>query len=414
MIIPSIDIMDGRAVQLRQGREKVLEGPPPLELASKFALFGEIAVIDLDAALGLGSNRDLVASLCRRADCRVGGGIRTVQDAREIVSMGAVKVIVGTRAFDGDALDRAFLEELSAAVGRSRVLVAVDALEGEIVTRGWKHRTGLDLFDAVEEIETCAGGLLFTCVEKEGCLQGTDMKTIERLRQRVRGRLTIAGGVTTMDEVRALAGLGVDVQLGMALYTGRITLEEGFIESLDWSKGLIPTVACDEAGQVLMLAYSSRESLRKTFQTGTMWYFSRSRSRLWMKGETSGNTQALSALRADCDRDTVLASVRQKGPACHLGEKSCFGDRRFSWHELYAVVEDRLKNPVEGSYTATLTDRTVREKILEEAREVVEAAERDHVTWEAADVLYFLTVLMAREGVGIGDVMNELWRRRKK
>jgi phosphoribosyl-ATP pyrophosphohydrolase/phosphoribosyl-AMP cyclohydrolase len=413
MIIPSIDIMDGRAVQLRQGRDKVLDGPPPLELASKFGVFGEIAVIDLDAALGRGGNRDLLAALCRRADCRVGGGIRTVEDAREIVSMGAARIIVGTRAFDKDALDRAFLDELAAAVGRGRITIAVDALDGEIVTRGWKHRTGLRLLDKVEEIEAYAGGLLFTCVEKEGCLQGTDMDLIGKLRQRVRGRLTVAGGVTSMDEIRALAGLGVDVQLGMALYTGRITLEQGFVESLDWSKGLIPTVTCDEAGQVLMLAYSSRESLQRTFQTGTMWYFSRSRDRLWMKGETSGNTQALVALRADCDRDTILAAVKPGGPACHLGDYSCFGRRRFSWHELYAVVEDRLKNPVQGSYTASLTDSTVREKILEEAREVVEAAERDHVTWEAADVLYFVTVLMAREGVSIEDVMNELRRRRK-
>jgi phosphoribosyl-ATP pyrophosphohydrolase/phosphoribosyl-AMP cyclohydrolase len=217
-----------------------------------------------------------------------------------------------------------------------------------------------------------------------------------------------------MDEVRALAGLGVDVQLGMAFYTGRIGLDEGFVESLKWTGGLIPTVTCDEAGRVLMLAYSSRESLLRTFQTGTMWYFSRSRNRLWMKGETSGHSQALMAVRADCDGDTILAVVRQEGPACHLGEPSCFGELRFGWHDLFAVVEDRLKNPVEGSYTATLSDRAVREKILEEAREVVEAEERDHVIWEAADVLYFLTVLMAREGVRIEDVMNELRRRRKK
>jgi len=414
MIIPSIDIMDGSAVQLRQGKDKVLEGPPPLELADSFGRFGEIAVIDLDAAMGRGGNRDLLAALCRRADCRVGGGIRTVEDARELLSMGAVRIIVGTRAFEKDALDRAFLEDLAAAVDRRRIMIAVDALGGEIVTRGWTHRTGIRLFDVLEEIETWAGGLLFTCVEKEGCLQGTDMDTIRRLRERARGRLTVAGGVTSMDEVRALAGIGVDVQLGMALYTGRISLEEGFVESLDWAKGLIPTVTCDEAGRVLMLAYSSRESLQKTLQTGAMWYFSRSRNRLWMKGETSGNTQALVGVRADCDRDTVLAVVRQKGPACHLGEPSCFGEKRFGWHDLYAVVEDRLKHPVEGSYTATLTDRAVREKLLEEAREVTEAAERDHVIWEAADVLYFLTVLMAREGVGIEDVMNELRRRRKK
>ncbi len=414
MIIPSIDLMDGKAVQLIQGKEKVLERDNPLELAHYYNQFGEIAVVDLDAAMGKGNNRDLIVSLCRVADCRVGGGIRDVETAKFFIASGAKKVIVGSRAFENDEVNISFLKELNDAVGRQQIIIAVDAFEGEIVTQGWKHRTGLQLLDVVEKLENYAAEFLFTCVEKEGGLQGTDMATVKKLQQKTNNVLTLAGGISTMQEIRELAELGIHAQLGMAIYTGRIFPEEAFIESLNWKSDLIPTVVTDEEGQVLMVAYSSKESLQRTFASGKMWYYSRSREKLWMKGETSGNIQKFIQFRVDCDSDTLLAKVAQDGVACHLGSYSCFGDKNFSLKQLYKVVQDRFANPKPGSYTATLTDELVREKILEEAKEVVEAKEKDEIIWEAADVLYFLTVLMAKSGVTYDDVLNELNRRRKK
>jgi phosphoribosyl-ATP pyrophosphohydrolase/phosphoribosyl-AMP cyclohydrolase len=413
MIIPSIDLMGGKTVQLRQGREKVLERDDPLELADEWDRFGEIAVIDLDAAMGTGSNSDIVREICKRAECRVGGGVRSVQRARELVSYGAVKVIVGTTAFANDSVNHGFLDDLSSAVGRERVMIAVDALGQEIVTQAWRHRTGLDLFDVLPDLERYASSFLFTCVEKEGMLQGTDMETIRRLAGSTQSSLTVAGGITSQEEITALAGMGLDAQLGMALYTGKIDLVEGFVESLSWKTDLLPTVTCDEAGQVLMLAYSNKESLTKTLETGSMWYYSRSRKRLWNKGETSGHVQRLVRMRADCDRDALLATVQQKGVACHLGSYSCFGDRKFTLQELSQVVKDRLEHPTPGSYTATLTPDLVREKLLEEAQEVVEAEGREHTVHEAADVLYFLVALLARSGVELDEVMYELRRRRR-
>jgi phosphoribosyl-ATP pyrophosphohydrolase/phosphoribosyl-AMP cyclohydrolase len=414
MIIPSIDLMDGKAVQLRQGREKVLERDDPLELAEEFGRFGEIAVIDLDAAMGIGSNTEVIRELCKRAECRPGGGIRSVERARELVSYGATKVIVGTTAFENDAINHAFLGEISSAVGRERLMIAVDALSQEIVTQAWKHQTGLDLFAVLPDLQRYASSFLFTCVEREGMLQGTDMETIRRLAEAAPdSSLTVAGGITTQEEVVALARMGLDAQLGMALYTGRLDLVECFIESLNWRSDLLPTVTCDQDGQILMLAYSNKESLRKTFETGSMWYFSRSRDKLWRKGETSGHVQTFVRMRADCDRDALLATVRQRGAACHLGSYSCFGDKRFTLQELSRVVEARLENPTPGSYTATLTPDLVREKLLEEANEVVEAEGRAHITHEAADVLYFLVALLARSGVELDEVMCELRRRRR-
>jgi phosphoribosyl-ATP pyrophosphohydrolase/phosphoribosyl-AMP cyclohydrolase len=421
--------MDGKAVQLIEGKEKVLEKDNPLELAHDFDRFGEIAVIDLDAAMGKGNNLSLIKQLCQRAECRVGGGIRSVTQAKELVSYGASKIIIGSKAFENDALNIRFLEELANAIGKERIIAAVDARNREIVTRGWRHATGLDLFETAELLEPYVYGLLFTCVEKEGHLQGTDLETIKQLRKVFSKPLTAAGGIQSLEEIEVLSKIDTDIQLGMALYTEKINLTDAFVCSLPpinkkfcggsrgglFQKpppGLFPVVATDRDGQALMVAYANDEALRKTFETGNMWYYSRSRRRLWMKGETSGNVQKFIRFRADCDRDTLVAVVEQTGVACHLGDYSCFGQKRFSLNELYGVITKRFADPRAGSYTATLDQKKVREKLMEEAQEVVAAETRQEVIWEAADVLYFLTVLLQKEGVTPDEVLNELYRRR--
>ena len=329
MIVPSIDLMGGKVVQLKQGREKMLEVEDFLSLAKKFDRCAETAVIDLDAAMGRGGNLNIIKEVLKVAECRVGGGINSVEKARDLLALGATRVIIGSRAFEHDRVAHDFLKSLERSVGRNRLIIAIDSREREIVTKAWTHGTGLKLLDTVKELEPYASEFLFTCVEKEGCLKGTDLETIRELKKATGNSLTVAGGITTLDEVRELASLGVDCQLGMALYTGKFTLEEAFIESLDWKGGLVPTITQNEDGKVLMLAYSNKESLGKAFETGRMTYYSRSRKKLWTKGETSGNYQELVRLRADCDGDALLATVRQKGPACHTGKHSCFGHNKF-------------------------------------------------------------------------------------
>lgn len=333
MVIASIDLMHGKAVQLRQGRDKVLERDDPVSLARIFDVYGEIAVIDLDAAQGKADNFDLMQRIVRTGTCRVGGGIRTVERAKALIDMGACRVIIGSQAFAGDHINEPFLSALLQQIGRERVIIAIDAIDSGIVTQAWTHKTGLSVLNVVRDLQEFCGEFLFTCVEREGMMQGADIVTVQRLTERTSNRITLAGGIHTLREITACARLGVDVQLGMALYQGTIDLGAGFIASLKWKGGLLPTIAQDDAGKVLMLAYSNQESLNRTFATGTMWYYSRSRRSLWNKGATSGNKQHLIRLRADCDQDAILAIVHQRGVACHTGQYSCFGNQGMLPHE---------------------------------------------------------------------------------
>lgn len=419
MVIASIDIQNGRVVQLKQGSQLMLERDDGAALAAEFDKYGEVAVIDLDAAMKTGSNDGLVKSLLRRADCRVGGGIATVERAAELVSLGAKKVIIGSKAFrptaDSFGINTAFLEALAKKIGRERIIVAVDARDGEIVVDGWKTPTGLPLMESAKALEPYVGELLYTCVEREGTMTGTNLESIRALREAVSCLLTVAGGVNSLEEIEALARLGCDVQLGMALYTGKIDLAQAFIASLSWHKErLLPVIAQAEDGQVLMLGYTDREALEETFKRGNLCFHSRSRNKLWMKGESSGNTLRLRRLRADCDGDTLLATVVPSGPTCHRGNWTCFTDRRYTWEFLQSIVEERFRNPKPGSYTATLDDERVREKVMEEAQEVCTAKTHDEIVWEVADLLYFTTVLMTRAGVSVAEVLAELDRRHKK
>ena len=273
MIIASIDLMNGKAVQLKQGKEKMLEDNNPLKLAEEFNRYGKTAVIDLDAAMEKGDNLYIIKKIFKKAECRVGGGLRSIDAAKEMISLGARKVIIGSKAFENDKINIKFLKALKKEIGKEKIIIAIDALNEEIVTKGWKHPTGISLYKAAETLQGFASEYLFTCVEREGTLTGINLEIVKKLLQRTKNKVTVAGGVSKISEVKKLAQMGCDVQLGMALYTKKISLSEGFIESLNWEKSeLIPIITKDETGQVLMLAYSNKKSLKKAFETGNMCY----------------------------------------------------------------------------------------------------------------------------------------------
>jgi phosphoribosylformimino-5-aminoimidazole carboxamide ribotide isomerase len=224
MLIPSIDLQDGHVVQLVQGERLAIEAPDPEPWIVKFSTFPRVQLIDLDAARGRGDNRALVESICGRLPCRVGGGIRSVERAREVIALGAHAVIASSALFRDGAVDAAFARSLAEAVGVERVIAAVDSRGGRVVIHGWKTALPLTAVDAVRALEPFCSEFLYTHVDAEGLMGGTDMKAIMAVRQATSRRVTAAGGITTWDEIDQLDAAGIDAVVGMAIYTGQLKL----------------------------------------------------------------------------------------------------------------------------------------------------------------------------------------------
>ena len=408
MIIPSIDISGGQAVQLVEGRDKALDAGDPLAVAERFAVAGALAVVDLDAAMGRGDNRAVIEQLVRRYDCRVGGGIRSKEAALRWLDAGVDRIVLGTAA----------QPELLAELPRERVIAALDAREGEVMVEGWQTATGANVLDRMAALKGLVGGFLVTFIEVEGHLAGTQLEQVEQLVAAAgETRLTIAGGVTTAEEVAAIDRLGADAQVGMALYTERLGLAEAIAAPLtsDRADGLWPTVVADERGQAMGLAWSNLDSLREAVTSRRGVYHSRRRG-LWLKGETSGNTQELLRVDADCDRDTLRFTVRQSGAGfCHTGQWTCWGDDA-GLPRLAKRLARRVAEAPEGSYTKRLLDDPdlLGAKLKEESGELAAAQTPDHVAEEAADVIYFALVAMARAGVDLAEVEAVLDRRERR
>jgi phosphoribosylformimino-5-aminoimidazole carboxamide ribotide isomerase len=226
VIIPCIDLQDGKVVQLVQGREKALEGAPPLEMLERFSAFPEIQVIDLDAAMGKGENNAIVELLASRARCRVGGGVRTPERALQLLACGADKVIVGTSAFTKAGVNHELLGAIASAVTPARVMIAIDTRGGRIAVKGWTESLDLSAEQVIVELDPYCATYLATYVDKEGMMQGTDLDWFARLRAATSRDITAAGGITTLDDIRALTALRIDCALGMAIYTGKLDLRE--------------------------------------------------------------------------------------------------------------------------------------------------------------------------------------------
>lgn len=408
MIIPSIDLQGGQTVQLVGGADKALDAGDPRPLAERFSRVGEIAVIDLDAAMGKGDHRALIEEIVAKVPCRVGGGIRDADTARRWLDRGAAKVILGTAA----------KPELLAQLPAERVQAALDAVDGEIVVEGWKKKTGVRVEDRIDELKGLVGGFLLTFVEREGRMTGMDHDRVRALVERAApARVTVAGGVQSAAEVAAIDQLGADAQVGMALYTGALDLASTLAAMLqsDRSDGLWPTVVCDEQGVALGLVYSDEQSLRAALDEGKGIYHSRQRG-LWRKGETSGAGQDLLRVDLDCDRDALRFVVRQHGKGfCHLERRGCFGEDH-GLGALERMLGSRCQDAPAGSYTRRLLDDPdlLRSKLVEEAQELAAARGRDEVVWETADVLYFALVALARGGGTLADVEAHLARRARR
>ncbi len=212
-------------MQLVQGKTKAIDAGDPLAVLKKFNSFPCLQVIDLDAAMGKGSNDNLVEEIARRKPIRAGGGVRTIRRARDLMDLGVDKVIIGTAAFAMNEVNETFLAQMCLEVPKEKILIALDSKDGFIVIKAWQESLQITAEDAVRKMEPFCGGFLCTYVDKEGMLEGTDLQWFRKLRSITDLEITAAGGITTYEEIRALQALNINCALGMAIYTGRLSLE---------------------------------------------------------------------------------------------------------------------------------------------------------------------------------------------
>jgi phosphoribosylformimino-5-aminoimidazole carboxamide ribotide isomerase len=225
MLIPSIDLQGGKIVQLVQGERLAIESADIDGWVRRFAGRPKVQLIDLDAAKAEGDNRGIVARICAALPCRVGGGIRSVERAQAVLALGAKKVILGSALFRDGKADVEFARRLADAIGPDRLIGAVDGKGGRVVVHGWRTTLAITPAQAIAALEPFFGEFLYTHVDLEGLMRGTDIDAIALLRATTPRALTAAGGITTRDEIDRLDAMGVDAVVGMALYTGRLELD---------------------------------------------------------------------------------------------------------------------------------------------------------------------------------------------
>lgn len=220
MLIPSIDLMGGRIVQLEHGETLRLAFDDFEYWIERFSRYPLVQLIDLDAAKRTGDNRVLIAQIAKRLPVQVGGGIRTAEQARAILNDGARRVIFGSALFRADGVDAAFAAAIGSAVGRERFVAAIDTKAGRIAVRGWSENVNVTPAQAIAALEPWCGAFLYTHVDTEGTMTGFPLEVARNLRGLTSRQLIVAGGIRAQSEVDALAALGVDAVAGMAIYSG--------------------------------------------------------------------------------------------------------------------------------------------------------------------------------------------------
>jgi len=227
MLIPSIDLQGGAVVQLVQGAELAIKDDDVFRWVRRFERFSKVQVIDLDAAMGVGDNLALLRQIAGALSCRVGGGIRSVARAEDVLAAGARQIIAGSALFKDGRPDLDFAARLAGAIGADRVIAAVDSRGGHVVIHGWTTTLPIAAVDAVRALEPYCGEFLYTHVDAEGLMRGTNLDAVRAIRDATARRVTAAGGITTQDEIDALDAIGVDAVVGMAIYTGKLEPRSG-------------------------------------------------------------------------------------------------------------------------------------------------------------------------------------------
>ena len=349
IILPAIDLKDGQVVRLYKGEFDTVHqvAQDPLETARAFYDAGarHIHMVDLDGAkAGRPINHELILSTADTVNMHVevGGGIRTMRTVEDYLMGGASRVILGSAALE----DPAFVKEAVEAYGR-QIAVGIDALDGIAAADGWTKQSGMDYIEVAKRMEDIGVQyMICTDIHKDGTQSGPNLEMLDKLNRAVSCNIIASGGVSSLLDIIDLYDLGLYGAIaGKAVYAGTLDLKAAVrvchkfsgrraktqeavndeLERFFTKSSLVPAIVQDaDTNEVLMLAYMDNEALSKTIETGYTWFYSRSRAALWNKGETSGNTQQVVSITADCDNDTLLVRVHPNGPACHTGSRTCF------------------------------------------------------------------------------------------
>jgi len=222
MLIPSIDLMEGKVVQLIQGSRKALEFDNLQQWIDRFAKYPLVQVIDLDAAMGKGNNSTLVRAIARQIPCQVGGGIRSEDSVRATLDLGVERVILGSSLISRGEINVSFARNLSEHFGPDKLVFAVDSRVGYVSIKGWQEATAIRAADMMQSLELFCKAFLYTNIDTEGLLQGIPFDVVQDLRRATSRRLIAAGGIRSQEEVDRLDAIGVDAVVGMAIYRNLI------------------------------------------------------------------------------------------------------------------------------------------------------------------------------------------------
>lgn len=334
VVIPAIDLRDGKCVRLEKGDfgtvRQVAEDPVGVAVSYRDNGARLIHVVDLDGAKdGIRRNSELVRKIvlaAAPAKVELGGGLRSMDDLREADALGVWRFVLGSAAVENPGLIREAVAEFG-----ERVAVGIDARNGTVRTKGWLGDSGLDTYEFAKKVSDIGvKTIIFTDIDTDGMLSGPSLDALKKLRSLCNCDIVASGGVSSLEDIHRLRTMGMDACIvGKALYSGNLNLPEAIFEArfgalFDKSE-LAPAIIQDaDTLEVLMLGYMSRQSLNLTLETKRAVFFSRSRQKLWVKGETSGNFLNVVKISSDCDEDTLLLLCRPDGPVCHTGSVSCF------------------------------------------------------------------------------------------
>ena len=367
-----------------------------LNYAKRINYFGSVVVSNIES-------HNLLNGICDVVECDLMMNSPKLETIRAVLRKGVKKVIILEKE----------IEDISQKVSKNIIIVKI-TLRKTLLLNSNLNNLRAELNEIINRVVPYCSELLIDYDKDLIIDESTVLAVIDYISDFTNYPLTFLDAQNKFTEILEKKGINPFV-CSSEMFEENEMLKI-FKSVLDFQniESLIPTIVQDEHNQVLILAFSSQDSLTQALIQKKGIYYSRSRKSIWIKGETSGNYQILNKVRYDCDQDALIFNVRQEGVACHLQRYSCFGNKEFALSDLYEIIQDRILNPVNDSYTSKISkdERLILEKIKEESNEVINYTDDQNLSWEIADLFYFVMILMAKKGIKLQDILNELWSRR--